>query len=63
MADANLRIRADHDWLRLTAYGVALRAIVEEQAEDPFGFSGEDAAEIARQVLDAFPEREPRESA
>ena len=45
----------------MTAYGVALRAIVEEQAEDPFGFSGEDAAEMARQVLEAFPEREPRE--
>ena len=52
MARLCLSISADRGYIEHAAMRQALRVIVDAHAESPWAFSGEDAADLAREVLE-----------
>jgi len=46
-----LRIRVDREYLEYVAMKQALECIVEAHRQEPWTFTGEDAAELAADVL------------
>lgn len=56
MAELRLSVTLDRDWLRLNIYRMALEVIMERHAEEPWGFTGEEAAALAEIALTTFPE-------
>ena len=50
-----LRVETDADWVALNVYRMALERIAQQAEEERWAFAGEDAGEIARQVLTEFP--------
>lgn len=50
-----IHIEVDADWLAYNIYRMALERIAKEADAQPWAFTGEEAGEIARRILEEFP--------
>lgn len=50
-----VKLKCDADWLALNMYRMVLERIVERHEDEPWGFTGEEAAVLARMSLETFP--------
>lgn len=58
MTVAHLTLRVDREYLAYLMAKAALQTIIQGQREDPFGYQGTDAADLAREALRRMTELE-----
>jgi hypothetical protein len=54
-SELRIELTVDKDWVALNVYRMALERIVRDCEAAPWAYSGEEAADLARTMLEEFP--------